>query len=202
MMIGAIVENMTIILKEKTHMNSKQISHVFFAAIMFAVAGAASAQSPRTTTFNVTANVATNCTITATPVAFGVYDPVTANATAALNNGAGTVVVTCTKGALPVIALGAGMNGATAGVTRSMKGAGTDLLGYELYLPPTTVANAACVFPATTVWNTTAGTGTLATTAAPSKAARTYNICGSVPGGQDVAVESNYTDTVIASVSF
>ena len=182
-------------------MHNKQIFHVFFAAIMLVFAGAVSAASPQSTTFTVTASVAANCTIAATPVAFGVYDPVTVNATAALTNGAGTVQVTCTKGALPVIALNAGANGAAAGVSRSMKGAGTDLLGYELYLPPTTVASAACVFPATSVWNTSVGAGTLATTAAPSRAMRSYNICGSVPGGQDVSVDS-YTDTVIASVTF
>ena len=37
--------------------------------------------------------------------------------------------------------------------------------------------------------------------AAPSKAARTYNVCGSVPGGADVAVGA-HADTVIATVTF
>jgi spore coat protein U-like protein len=184
-------------------MYNKQIFQVFFAAIMFAFAGAVSAQSPQTTSFSVTSTVAANCTIAATPVAFGVYDPVTANATAALTNSAGTVAVTCTKGALPVIAMDAGLNGGAAGVTRSMKGAGAnaDLLGYELYLPSSTAASAACTFSGSAVWNTTVGSGTLATTAALSKDARSYYICGSVPPGQDVAVDS-YTDTVIVSVTF
>jgi spore coat protein U-like protein len=41
----------------------------------------------------------------------------------------------------------------------------------------------------------------LTTVAAPSKAARTYNVCGSIPGGADVGVGA-YADTVIATVTF
>ena len=137
--------------------------------------GVVLAASPQTTTFNVTASVAATCTIAATPVAFGVYDPVTANASTALTNGGGAVTVTCTKGATPVIGLGVGQN--ATGAVRRMKGANAtapDFLGYELYQPPTTVANAACTFPATAIWN---GSNTLATSAAPTRDARRPSAC-------------------------
>jgi spore coat protein U-like protein len=41
----------------------------------------------------------------------------------------------------------------------------------------------------------------LTTTAAPGKAARTYNVCGSIPGGADVGTGA-YADTVVATVNF
>ncbi len=166
--------------------------------MMLSFGSAALAASSDTTTLNVSADVAATCTITATPVAFGIYDPVIANATAALTNGGGAVAVTCTKGATPVISLGTGQN--STGAVRRMVGANTspDFLTYELYQPPSMEANAACTFPGKTVWN---GSNTLVTSAAPTRDTRHYSICGSITGGQDVAVDK-YSDTVTASVSF
>jgi spore coat protein U-like protein len=180
-------------------MHNKQISQVLFTSIMLSSGGVVLAASPQSAIFNVTASVAATCTIAATSVAFGVYDPVTANAAAELTNGGGAVTVTCTKGATPVIGLGVGQN--STGSLRRMKGANAtspDFLGYELYQPPSTVANTACTFPGTTVWNSS---NTLATAVAPSSDARSYSICGSVAAGQDVAVDT-YSDIVTASVSF
>src|SRR5688572_31935977 len=92
-----------------------------------------------TTTLSVTASVAENCAIATTPVAFGAYDPVSANSAAGVDRtGTGTVVVTCTKNAGGVnITLGLGAN--TAGGLRRMLGGGSgEFLTYELYHPSAT----------------------------------------------------------------
>src|SRR2546426_5364633 len=81
-----------------------------------------------TSNLSVTASVSANCTISTTPVAFGAYDPIGANAAAALN-GTGSVSVTCTSGASTTVTLGQGSNadtGSTAAVPlRRLKDAGT-----------------------------------------------------------------------------
>ena len=59
---------------------------------------------------------------------------------------------------------------------------------------------AACSFPGTTVWGSSGG-AVLNAGAAPSKAPRGYNVCGSVPAGQNPSV-GTYADTVVATVNF
>jgi spore coat protein U-like protein len=143
----------------------------------------------------VSANVASNCTISTTAVAFGAYDPIVTNAATALA-GTGSIIITCTKGSVPTLKLDLGAT--PSGVVRQMAN-GAERLPYELYQPPTNVAGVACG-ALTQVWGTS-GSAILTTVAAPSKAARTYNVCGSIPGGADVAVGA-YADTVIATVTF
>lgn len=147
-----------------------------------------------TANLSVTASVATNCTISTTPVAFGAYDPLAATDV----NGTGTVVVRCTKGASG-LSIGLG-NGASFSTTRRMTN-GTDFLGYSLFQPPNNTPGTACSFPGTTAWGNTVGTNTLALTNSPSSAARTYNVCGTIPNSQDVGTGS-YTDTVVATINF
>ena len=145
----------------------------------------------------VSAQVNANCTITTSAVAFGSYDPVSANAASALP-GTGSVTIACTKGSAPSITLGLGLN--SAGSQRNMKivGGGTDVLGYQLFQPPDTTPGTAC--PGSTVWDASVG-GTFTPTAPTTKAARTYNVCGTVAAGQDVSV-GTYNDTVVATVNF
>ncbi len=63
-----------------------------------AVAGSQSAN------LDVSASVADNCTISTTPLAFGAYDLIVANAADPLD-GTGTVTITCTQGASTSIEL-------------------------------------------------------------------------------------------------
>lgn len=164
-------------------------SLIFASGVAFAGTG--------TATLTATTSVNTNCTIAATAVAFGTYDPIGANLTAALNT-SGSITIACVKGTAPTIGLSLGNN--ASGSTRQMAGSISGFLVYELYQPPTTSPGAACTFPGTTVWGT-AGANLFTPTAAPSKTARTYNVCGSAPAGQDPNV-GTYSDTVVATVTF
>ena len=157
-----------------------------FAVISIAAESRLSGQSA-TATLTVSASVQKNCTITTTPVTFGAYDSVTANATAPLDN-TGGVVVTCTKGAAAKVGLNTGSN--AQGTTRRMVGTATEFLTYELYKDS---AHAS-------VWGNDASTG-LDIPAAPNQNPRTFPVYGRVPQAQTAAV-GNYTDTVVATVNF
>ena len=75
-----------------------------------------------------------------------------------------------------------------------------NFLTYEAYQPPDNTPGTACSYAAPTVWGT-AGANIFTPTVAPSKAARTYNVCGRVAAGQDQPAGA-YTDTVLATVNF
>lgn len=167
---------------------------VAVAAALFGCAGFASA-AQNTANLLVTANVNKNCTISTTPVAFGTYDPLGTHASADLD-ATGTVTIICTKGTTARIGLGLGANALAA--VRRMADSG-NFLDYQLFRPVSDVPNAACAF--TAAWGNTFGTDTVNPVAAPSKAARTFNVCGRVAQNQDAA-PGNYTDTVVATVDF
>jgi len=145
----------------------------------------------------VSANIAANCTITSAPVAFGAYDPIVTNASTPLD-GSGSVTITCTKGATTFVSLGLGIQPSVS--QRRMTDGVPNYMNYELYQPPNTTPGAACSYTSPTVWGT-AGANLFTPAAAPSKAARTYNICGQVAAGQDLPA-GTFTDTVVATVNF
>ena len=155
-----------------------------------------------TSTLVAQVSVNTNCTIAVSPLAFGPYDPITANAPPASGgvdlNATGSITITCVKGTAPTIGLSLGAH-ASGSIRRMLSGA-TDFLAYELYQPPNNAAGAACTFPGTTVWGT-AGANLFSPAAAPNNAARTYNICGTAAAGQDPAI-GTYADAVVATVTF
>jgi len=157
-----------------------------------------------TSVLAVTASVAQNCLISTNAVAFGSYDPVvTNNASGAALNGTGSVTVTCTRSSTGVtIALGLGSH--AAGSTRRMTGGATGAyLAYELYQPSAATPAATCTFPGATVWNA-AGSGLFTPSGVADWGAaspKTFNVCGTVPRGQDAAADS-YTDSVIATINF
>jgi spore coat protein U-like protein len=181
-------------------MQKKYILHFsVVAAALAAIGGALAASTP--TNIAVSATVSQGCSIsTSSALAFGAYDPVGANATAPLNITA-QVSVTCSKGATGLtIAMNDGTH--AVGTQRQMQGpTATDILQYNISQPPTNVAGVACTFPGTIPWNSTAPAGVLTLSTSPSKAPRLYNVCGTIPGGQD-ATTGTYTDTVIATLNF
>ncbi|HTR53337.1 MAG TPA: spore coat U domain-containing protein [Kofleriaceae bacterium] len=151
----------------------------------------------QTTSLAVSATVAQRCTIATGSLAFGSYDPVTANAASGadlLATGASAVTVHCTRGTSPApsISLGAGLYPSSA-FNRRMA-SGSNRLAYQIY---TSSAR-------TTVWGDgTAGTTTqsVATPVASMLTAQAFTAYGKIAKGQDVAVGS-YTDTVTATVNF
>jgi spore coat protein U-like protein len=181
-------------------MNTKHVTKVNRRVIRMAVAstfalcagslGGNSYATTATSNLSVTATVAANCSISAGTLAFGSYDPVVTNASAALN-GSGTVNVTCTNGTSATITLGQGSNpagGSTDAAPARQMANGANRLSYDLY------SDAA----RTTVWGNTAGTGLGHTGTGAAVALTVY---GSVPGGQNKPAGS-YSDTVVATVTF
>jgi spore coat protein U-like protein len=153
-----------------------------------AVSGIAVAASPATSNLGVSASVTANCTITTVAVAFGAYDPVSANAAAALTN-SGKVTVNCTNGSPGSITLGQGANantGSTAAIPlRRMLAGTTNYLSYALYSD----SGLATVWADTPIVHTGTGVSTDLT------------VYGSVAAGQNVPVGS-YADTVVATITF
>jgi spore coat protein U-like protein len=174
----------------KQKLTARKLLAAGTAALTMAAVSSADAATA-TSNLAVTASVAANCTISTAPVAFGAYDPVSANATTVLN-GTGTVSVTCTNGATTTVTLGQGANaggGSTAAApARRLKDGGTDFLTYSLYSDT----------GRTTVWGDTAGTG-LAHTGTGTLTALT--VYGAVDAGQNVPA-GNYSDTVVATITF
>lgn len=181
-----------------THIKGRIISFITCIALLFLLCYSPAWAGSKDATVNISTTVIPNCTIATTPVAFGNYDPVVANATTPLTNpsGNGTVAIACAKGATPKISLGFGSN--ASGSTRRM-GNGIDFLTYELYQPPSSTPGAACG-ELTKVWGTEGAA--IFTAAVPTTIeAQTYNICGRIAAAQNVSV-GNYSDTVTATVNF
>ncbi|MFL5311274.1 MAG: spore coat U domain-containing protein [Myxococcales bacterium] len=159
------------------------------AAVLFTAHSAVAAGS-KATTFNVSSSVAANCTISATDLNFGAYDPVVANKTTALDVNT-TVSVLCTKGSTGVT-VGLDLGTHAAAGNRFMSN-GSDSLQYELYSDSAGGA----------VWSN-GGAGVVAWPVFGPIGAGTgtpHTVFGRVPAAQDVSVGS-YTDVVTATVNF
>jgi spore coat protein U-like protein len=159
---------------------------VLAAVLGVALLVPAGAYAQTTANIAVSASVAANCTITATAIAFGAYDPLGINAGTPLD-ATGSVAITCTKGSAPFVTLGTGGN--PSATARQMSNGGGGLLEYQLY------QNAG----RTTVWGT--GADALTAGAAPNKNARTFTVYGRVEAGLDPAT-GTYGDTVVATFNF
>ncbi len=152
------------------------------AGVLLAVAGTAQSAT-KSTTFQVTANVSQNCVISASPLAFGIF-----NGTNDLANST-PITVYCTSGTAFAVGLNDGLN-ASAGLRR-MAGTGTDYLAYNLY---TTNAYS-------TVWdtsNTVPGTGSGMTTA------QTLTVYGRLLASDNTGAvgAGSYADTVTATITY
>jgi spore coat protein U-like protein len=138
-------------------------------------------------TLAVSASVSNNCTISTSPLAFGAYDPIGANASGNLD-ATGTVTIACTKGAATTI--GINLGNSASGSTRRLTDGSGNYLTYEAYQDS----------GRSTVWGNS-GTDLLTPSAAPSKAARSFTVYGRVSSNQDVPA-GTYGDTLTATVNF
>lgn len=157
---------------------------VLLVGAALAVSSGAYAQSPATATLNVRANVAKNCTVAASPLAFPDYD--TLSETPATANTA--LSVTCTRGVEAEIGLSNGTN--ADGTTRRMRlGTSSDYLTYELFQDSSLTAR----------WGT--GGEAYAWTS-PNRSAHSLTVYGRIPAGQDAAAGSGYADSIQVTVNY
>ena len=165
-------------------MTRKILRTLLAASAVALLAASSSASAQATASFQVSANVLKACTITATPIAFGNYEPIGANDVNPLDQ-TGTVTIRCTRGTAWSVDLDAGQN--ASGGRRMQSSVPGNFLGYELYSD-----NGFSV-----VWDAAAPvTGT-----ALNRAPVPLTVYGRIPGGQDATPEV-YTDSVIATINF
>lgn len=159
-------------------MTLRPILRTLLGAAAFVALFAAGDAAAQSATFQVTATVARACSIEATPVAFGAYDPNAATPTDAT----GTITVQCTRGESYRVSLNDGLY--AAGRQMQNQSDATEFLAYELYSDA----------GRTTAW--TAGTSTVAASRAPV----TLTVYGRIAANVDATV-GTYTDTVTATIN-
>lgn len=174
---------------------NKLLKNKLVLAIVAALGVTAASQSAQAQSIGVGASVgAASCTFTTgAGISFGVYNPLAG--TAAL--GSSTAAITCTVGAVPTVAVNNGLNFASG--NRGMVDGSSNRLDYLVVTPVSNAAAAACpAAGAGTNWPAAPG---FALTAAPSIAARTYNICAQLPAGQSKPT-GTYSDNITVSITF
>ncbi|KAB0503273.1 spore coat protein U domain-containing protein [Pseudomonas lini] len=134
-----------------------------------------------TATFAVSASIVAGCGITASPLAFGAYTGVQADAESSLS-------VNCTNTTAYSVGLGAGTSGGTA-TARQMSGTPAGILFYALYSDVTRAIN----------WGDTGGTGLI--TGTGSGSAQVIPVYGRIVAGQ-LSPPGTYADTMTATVTF
>ncbi|WP_395331235.1 spore coat U domain-containing protein [Novosphingobium sp. BL-8H] len=144
-------------------------------------AQAATAQN----TFLVTATVQPSCTVTATGLAFGNYNPLSSTPLDATS----TITVNCTTGTVYTVGLNAGTTSGATVTTRQML-LSANALNYTLYRDSGRTNN----------WGNTPGTDTPGSVTATT-AAGTLTVYGRIPALQNVPAGS-YTDTVTVTVNY
>jgi len=154
----------------------------------FAVAATHATAATATATFQVTANVQTQCTVSAVDLGFGTVDPLGANVDQST-----TVTVRCTKNTPYTVGLNAGT---TAGATLAQRlmANGADTMNYNLY---TDAAR-------TTVWGNSAAAPTwVAGTGAGLGSPQVLTVYGRVPSGQTNLAVGNYSEpTITVTVTY
>ncbi len=146
------------------------------------------------------AYAATNCTVGASGVSFGIYDPLLGSA----DDSTGQVSVTCTATFPPIVdtvnytvSLSSGSSGSYA--TRRMQ-SGSSVLNYNLYT--TSARSAGQIWGDTTGGSANmSGSMTIGFFFWPTTHTDLLTIYGRIPAGQDVAA-GTYADTIIVTVTF
>ena len=159
-------------------------SKLLLVALAIVIPSMQSQAATATNVITVSATVLSACLVTATPLAFGLYD------TAGLAvNATSSVGVTCTGTTSYTIALGAGAGTGATFASRKMTD-GTQMLNYSIYTNNSL----------TTVWgdgtagsSVVSGTGTLGTVL--------HSVYGKIPAGQAVNA-GVYSDAVTVTLTY
>ena len=159
-------------------------------ALGFTILGTQSHADTGTSIMSVSATIKHSCSIDTTPMAFGAYDGVVANASTALDAMA-TVISSCTSGAAALITMNAGNTaGSSSDETpvRRMTSEAGDYLVYQVYSDVSRE----------TVWGNAVPTGVALTgTGLP----QTLTVYGSIPSAQMVP-EGDYNDQIIVTITY
>jgi spore coat protein U-like protein len=173
----------------KTKLNHSKLKLAIVSAMLLGTAGITvpAYAVDQTTSLNVSANIGNSCTITATDLTFGAYDPIVTNKADSLDKMA-AVSSTCTSGATGSIALNNGGN-FTEGTGRRMvhETNAAKFLNYN-------VSNASYGGASWIAAVTVAFTGTGSPDA--------KDVYGSVAPNQATAINGNYSDTIVATISY
>jgi spore coat protein U-like protein len=152
------------------------------AAVLGSLACMPAFSATANTTFSVTANVVTNCTVSASSVAFGTYS------TSQLD-GTGSISVTCTNLAPYTVELDAGTGTGATVSHRKMTGPSSQALSYNLYQDSSRTA----------LWGTQSAQQAVAGTG--SGTAQSLTVYGRVAGAQTPGAGS-YSDTITVTVTY
>ncbi len=152
------------------------------AALLCGLPVASSQAATTTATFPVTADVLTNCNVTANNLNFGSYSGVELDSTTSLT-------ATCSNGTPYTVGLSAGTSTGATVAARVMTGPGTDLLAYSLSQDAGHTIN----------WGDTVGTDTVPGTG--TGAAQPLTVFGRVPASQFVGPGA-YSDTITVTLTF
>jgi spore coat protein U-like protein len=137
--------------------------------------------SSATTSFTVTVVVDSECSISATTLAFGSYSGLLVNSTSTLS-------VTCTNTTTYTVGLNAGTASGATVTNRSMTGPSSALLHYSLFSNSTRTTN----------WGNSSGSWVSGT---GNGSAQGLTVYGQLPARQ-YPTPGNYADTVVATVTY
>ena len=176
----------------KTNFNQSNLYRVILSAITVwvTILGTQSHADTGTSIMSVSATINHSCSIDTTPMAFGAYDGVVANASTALDAMA-TVISSCTSGAAALITMNAG-NSAGSGLddvpVRRMASEAGDYLVYQVYSDVSRER----------IWgNTTPTSVALTGTGSP----QTHKVYGIIPSAQMVP-EGDYSDQIVVTITY
>ena len=176
----------------KTNFNQSSLKRAIVSAVLlgFTILGPQSHADTGTSNMSVSATVEHSCSMNISPMTFGVYDGVVANASAALKATA-KVISSCTSGAAALITMNTG-NFAGSGsddtpVRRMTSGRG-DYLVYQVYSDVSRER----------IWGNTTLTGVALTgTGSP----QTHKVYGIIPSAQMVP-EGDYSDQIVVTITY
>jgi len=170
----------------------KRYRFVVIALILVCAACAVQATTA-TAAMVVSANIASSCSISASSMAFGPYDPIVTNPTGVPLNQTATLTLYCTTGANATITIDEGQHPASGSAPatplRTMADPGTDKMNYNLYKDSGHA----------TVWGNTAPTGVAYV---GTGATTTMTVYGQIPGGQTGLDPDPYTDLITVTITF
>lgn len=156
-----------------------------FLTLVLGLAGSEVPAQTSTTTFQVTATISASCSVTASNLGFGSYNPLSGS----LLTGTSTVTANCTSSTPYTIGLDAGSAPGATVTTRRMQSGGNEL-NYSLFRDAARSLN----------WGNTPGVDTVAGTG--TGGAQAITVYGAVPASQTSLPPASYSDTVTATINF